>query len=76
LTNSISNAETLGSGSAQSHLVLCNPSAVHYGEDNRLAFEVSDEFFFDSGDIGIRIIHHIDCDFQPRAGFVILRGIN
>ena len=76
LTNSISNSETLGSGSSQSHLILCNPSAVHIAEDHRIAFEVSDEFLLDSAAVALRIIHHIDAAFAPGAGFIILRGIN
>ncbi len=76
LTNSISNSETLGSGSSQSHLVLCHPGNIHIGEDHALAFEVSEHFGLDTGDVNVRLIHHVDIDYKPATGFVILRGIN
>jgi HK97 family phage major capsid protein len=75
LTNSISNAEALGSGSSLSHLVLCHPEHIHIAEDNSIAFEVSNEFGFDAALTTLRIIHHIDTAFVPAAGFTILRGI-
>ena len=76
LDTAISNSEALGSGSAQSHLVLCSPPNIAIGQDNALAFAVSTDFGLDTGDINVRLIHHVDIDYQPRAGFVILRGIN
>lgn len=76
LDTAISNAESLGSGSAQSHLVLCSPQNIAIGDDGQLAFAASEDFSLESGDITIRLIRHLDIDYQPRAGFVILRGIN
>jgi hypothetical protein len=55
---------------------LCSPQKIHIGEDNALAFEVSEHFGLDTGDVNVRLVHHVDVDYQPRAGFIILRGIN
>ena len=72
----VSEAETNGSGTNQSHIVFCNPRYLHLGEDTGLEIMISLERYFDSNQVGIRGTHRIDTGFAPASGIVVLSGVN
>lgn len=73
---SISETESLGSGSNQSHLILCKPTAIHIGEASDVQMDVAMEAFFDSAQVGLRIGHWVDAAYGPAAAIIALLGIN
>jgi HK97 family phage major capsid protein len=76
VTPFISETETNGSGTNQSHIVFCNPKYCHLAEDTGLQIQVSLERYFESNQAGIRGVHQIDTAFAPAAGIVTLCGVN
>ena len=72
----ISETETLGSGSAQSHLIFCNPSYCHIAQDSSIEIAVSLERYFDSAQTAIRALQHEDFQFAPPQGVIVLQGVN
>jgi HK97 family phage major capsid protein len=76
VTTSISEAETLGSGSNQSHLVLCTPRSIHIAQDSDVSLAVALETFFDSAQVGLRIGHQVDFGYAPAASIIALLGVN
>lgn len=73
---SISETESLGSGSGQSHLILAKPNAVHIGESGDVQMDVALEAYFDSAQVGLRISHWVDVGYAPAASIICLLGIN
>lgn len=75
-TTGISETEALGSGSNQSHLILCTPRSIHVAQDADVSMEVALEAFFDSAQVGLRIGHQVDLGYAPPASIIALLGIN
>jgi HK97 family phage major capsid protein len=76
VTPFISETETNGSGTNQSHILLTNPKYVHIGEDTGLEIAVSTERYFENNQIGLRGVHRHDFAYGPEAGIVCLKGAN
>lgn len=76
VTPAISQAETYGSGSAQSHLILTNPKYLHIAQGGPLAIAISTERFFDANQTAIRAVQEEDMGYAPAAGITVLQGIN
>jgi HK97 family phage major capsid protein len=77
VTAGILSSEVVGSNSTASHILFTNPSrTVHIGEREEIEVSVSDEFYFDSNSVGIRIARYCDWAFQPAAGVIVLQGIS
>jgi HK97 family phage major capsid protein len=68
--------ETLGSGSAQSHLIFCNPQYIHIGQDASIEIAVSLERYFDSAQTAVRGLQHEDMAYAPPQGICVLLGVN
>jgi HK97 family phage major capsid protein len=68
--------ETLGSGSAQSHIIFMNPRYAHIAQDASIEIAVSLERFFDAAQTAVRAIQHEDFGFAPAAGICALLGVN
>jgi HK97 family phage major capsid protein len=72
----ISETESVGSGSNQSHLILCNSSYIHLAQQMDLSLAVSAEFLFSSNQTALRATQLEDSAVAPAAGVVVLNGIN
>ena len=72
----VSETETNGSGTNQSHIIFTNPRYLHLGEDTGLEIAVSLDRYFELNAVGIRGVHRIDTGFAPPAGIVVLSGVN
>jgi HK97 family phage major capsid protein len=68
--------ETLGSGSAQSHLILMNPKYGHLAQSGGVEIMVSLERYFDQNQTAIKAVTHNDTGYQPAAGIIVLLGVN
>ena len=68
--------QTNGSGTAQSYLLLANPSYIHVGDSGGLELAFSDQRYFDVNQTAIRGMRRLDYGYGPAAGIVILKGIN
>jgi len=75
LTNSVSLAEAVGSGSSQSHMILANPQAIHIAENSKIDMEISSEFALEANEIALRIGHGVSFGYTA-AAIVVLVGIN
>jgi HK97 family phage major capsid protein len=76
VTTSISETETLGSGTNQSHLILATPRSIHVAQDSNVMLSVALEAFFDSAQAGLRIGHQVDFGYAPAASIIALLGVN
>jgi HK97 family phage major capsid protein len=76
-STSISETQSLGSGSNQSTLILTTPTrSIHIGEDHAVTMEVGLEAYFDSGQAGLRFSRQLDFAYAPAASLICLMGIN
>jgi HK97 family phage major capsid protein len=76
VTASISEAEALGSGSNQSHLILAAPRAIHIAQDEDVSMTVGLEAYLDSAQAGLRIGHQVDFAYAPASSLIALLGVN
>jgi HK97 family phage major capsid protein len=75
-TPAISEAEAVGSGTNQSHMIFTNPRYCHIAQDENIEIAISTERFFDSNQTAIRATQHEDAAYSPAAGITVLQGIN
>ncbi len=76
VTTSISETEVLGSGTNQSHLILCTPRAIHVAENHEVTMDVAMEFAFETAEVGLRIGHGVSFGYAPAAAIIALLGVN
>lgn len=76
LSPEIAEDETNGSGSAQSHIILTNPTYAHIAQDTGIEVAISRERYFEKNQTAIRATQHEDFAYGPAAGIVVLKGVN
>jgi HK97 family phage major capsid protein len=76
VTQQISETESVGSGSNQSHLCFCNPGFLHIAMSDAIALAVSTEAAFSSNATMLRGVQQIDAGVAPPQGLIVLQGIN
>jgi HK97 family phage major capsid protein len=76
VTPAISESETNGSGTSQSHIIYTNPKYCHIAQDGNIEFGVSMERYFEVNQTAVRAVQHEDFGYSPVAGIVVLKGVN
>jgi HK97 family phage major capsid protein len=76
ITPFLSETESYGSGTNQSHIIFANPKYLHIAADGSIEIAVSVERYFDFAQTAVRAIQHEDFGVAPAAGVVTLQGVN
>jgi HK97 family phage major capsid protein len=76
VTPFLSETESVGSGSNQSHLISTNPGYIHLAQDGDIEMAVSVERYFDANQTALRAVQHEDWAVAPAAGVIVLQGIS
>lgn len=69
--------QAVGSGTNQSYLVFANPTYIHIATPpTGLEIKISQDFFFDRNQVGVRGVERLDYGYAPLAGIAQIRGIS